>query len=512
MSEFHRRTALTTGAALATGIGLASTATAGATDDDSDLDALPDPSIDPTPGMDEDWAAYRGDPGHTRAVDATGEFDAEALEAAWSVDHDGSIAIADDTVFTSSDEGVIAVDATDGTSVWTNADIVAADPAVIGDTVVLANEKGVVALDREDGRVRWERELDVDGDVSEHTVGYGGVYVVADGTLYALEVGDGSTRWARDSVTITTPGSDEEYTFGFNRSPAAANGVVYAATQRTVHAVEPTTGEDVWRDEEVYQDFVGPIHASSKAVVVDWWSDVEQGVHDAQTGELQGLIWAETRHETTVGHEVYLSGNNHSFLASALEGDDGWDVPSAYNAGQGVISGETVYVYFGDGEAEWGEYDEELVALDAADGTERWSLTTADAPVGLVRAISDGTLYVDHDGELVALREPANEDEAEEGDGDEGEDDGNSNGDGDENEDDSVGCSIDDEDEGTTDDESENTTGDSDGNGADSVETSDVASFQADGSPGFTTGAGLIGGALGLEWLRRRTTTDESTE
>ncbi|MFP9190245.1 PQQ-binding-like beta-propeller repeat protein [Natronosalvus vescus] len=497
MSTYNRRTFLTTGATLAAGIGLASTTTAGATA--GDADALLDPSIDPMPEMDEDWASYRGDPGHTRDVDATYEFDAGALDAAWSVDHDGSVAITNGTVYTSSAEGVIAVDAADGTVVWTNADVEAANPAVIGETVVLANQAGIVALDREDGRVRWERELAGDGEVSEHAVGYGGVYVVADGALYALEIGDGSTRWARDSVTVTTPGSDEEYTFGFNRSPAAANGVVYAATQRTVHAVEPTTGEDVWRDEEVYQDFAGPIHANSNAVIVDWWSDVEQGVHDAQTGELQELIWSETRHETTLGEEIYVSGNNHSFFASAPEGDDpSWDVSSAYNAGQGVVCGDTVYVHFGDAEAEWSEYDEALVALDKHDGSERWSLTTTDAPIGQIRAISDETLYVDHDGELVALRESTSEDETpnEDGDDNSSEDDEN----------DSVGCSVDDADESATDDS------DGKGDGDDSVETSDVASFPADGSPGFTTGAGLIGGALGLEWLRRRARTDESTE
>ena len=34
----------------------------------------------------------------------------------------------------------------------------------------------------------------------------------------------------------------------------------------------------------------------------------------------------------------------------------------------------------------------------------------------------------------------------------------------------------------------------------------------ADDVPGFTTGAGLVGGAVGLEWLRRQADTDDSTE
>ncbi|SFS92612.1 hypothetical protein [Halostagnicola kamekurae] len=34
----------------------------------------------------------------------------------------------------------------------------------------------------------------------------------------------------------------------------------------------------------------------------------------------------------------------------------------------------------------------------------------------------------------------------------------------------------------------------------------------SDSIPGFTTGTGLLGGALSLEWLRRRAVTDEPDE
>ncbi|ELZ21536.1 pyrrolo-quinoline quinone [Haloterrigena salina JCM 13891] len=35
---------------------------------------------------------------------------------------------------------------------------------------------------------------------------------------------------------------------------------------------------------------------------------------------------------------------------------------------------------------------------------------------------------------------------------------------------------------------------------------------ETDGAPGFSAGAGLVGGGLTLEWLRRRVTADESAE
>lgn len=42
--------------------------------------------------------------------------------------------------------------------------------------------------------------------------------------------------------------------------------------------------------------------------------------------------------------------------------------------------------------------------------------------------------------------------------------------------------------------------------------TDAVDDDDTDGSPGFTAGAGLLGGALDLEWLRRRDDADEPAE
>ncbi|USZ71658.1 PQQ-binding-like beta-propeller repeat protein [Natronosalvus halobius] len=417
MGKWQRRSFLATGAVLSTGVGLASSG-AGDADDgddpsnvDGSLDAkLPDSTRQPNSDMNEDWASYRGDAGQTRCIADGHDFDGDALAPVWSVDHDGSVAVADDTVYTSTADGVVALDAEDGTLVWENTDVLAHDPAVAGGVVCLTTDEGVVALDRSDGAVRWEASFDPADSVTRHAVAYDAAFVVVDGTLYALEVDDGSIRWERESVALESPASPDG-SFEFSRAPAAANGVVYAATQRTVLALEPQTGDEVWRKEEVYQDVESPIHANESAVVVDWWSDLEQGVHDPQTGEVRGLITSETDHEVSIGEDMYTTGDIFNLYGGSLEDcEHEWEVPCEYNAGQAVISGETVYVYFGRAEGDTGDYDQELAALDKDDGTEKWAISKDDAPIGYVRAISGDTLYVDHEGDLVAFREGAPDD------------------------------------------------------------------------------------------------------
>ncbi|MFC6763733.1 PQQ-binding-like beta-propeller repeat protein, partial [Natrinema soli] len=231
---WKRRSVLATGAALSIGTGLASM---GVGASEADIGELPDP--DRNPGPNEDWPSYRGDPGHARYIADGHEFDGESLEVAWSVDHDGSVAVADDTVYTTTADGVVALDAADGTLVWGNADIDAGAPAVAGETVYLDGGE-IVALDRDDGGVRWESDLGPEEWTGSHTAAYDGVFVVVDGTLSALEADDGSVRWRKESAVVES-GDGDEHESGFITGTAAANGVVYAGTETGTFAFDPAT-------------------------------------------------------------------------------------------------------------------------------------------------------------------------------------------------------------------------------------------------------------------------------
>ncbi|QLG49724.1 PQQ-binding-like beta-propeller repeat protein [Natrinema halophilum] len=554
MTDWDRRSILAAGAALPLGSGLASIGMGKSGSAVNGLDDLPDPSLQPNPEMDEDWPSYLGDAGHARYVKDGPEIDGDALEVAWSVDYGESysVAIADETVYVTTDAGVEARDAADGALVWKNSNVDAGGPSVVGDTVYLSGEP-VVALDRSDGSVRWKYDF---GSGAGTTVAYDGVYSVVDGTLYALEAADGSLRWKKESVMVTPYDSDEPEEYEFCTTTAAANGVVYAGTPGGLLAFEPETGDDVWKNGRPIYDGSG-ISATETAVLAKV-SQIETEIYDAQTGDfLNGTGWQAP----ALGEEIYVSGWDTGINGGSIkmDGEYDWTIDKPHLYGHGVISGETVYSYFTrDGGPPNAEYDEALVALNKYDGSEKWVLSKDDIPVGHIDAISGETIYVDHnrEGKLVALREStddrtgsdgedtdqdATDDDNGAGGGDNsdsgagGGDNSDSGAGGGDNSDRETGGSDGTADEndsgvgGSDDTDTESETGGSDGTaddnetGGDDAPTGDGTGTgneptdaeddtKSDDVPGFTTGAGIAGGALGLEWLRRRVDSDEPAE
>ncbi|WP_252700962.1 PQQ-binding-like beta-propeller repeat protein [Natronosalvus vescus] len=559
MRELPRRTVLATGVALTSGSVLGSKGI-GATDADAgSADDLPDSTIEANPEMDDDWPSHRGDPGHARYIDDGHAFDGDSLEAAWSVEHGGldsvgnvgTVAVADDTVYTTTEDGVAALEAADGSVVWENTEVEAGTPSVVDERVYLSGYE-VVALDRTDGSVVWETEFDPEEEIYWQTVAYGGVYVVVDGTLYALDADDGSILWEKESVTAPEDfyHGEGEAEYEFVTATAAANGVIYSVTGAGPIAFEPETGEEVWREErEPYTTSPG-IHATSTAVAYYGGAYNERLVHDATTGEW--LTMAHGTRELAIGEELYVGGGtDQEYNGGPIDGDEpSWSLDVTYTYGRAVISGDTVYAYLYQDGHNYGDrdYDEELVALDKYDGSEKWTVERGDAPVGAIRAISGETIYVDHDSELVALRESPDEDDQQDeddgtdddlqddpGDEDSDEEDGtdeDGNEEPDENgsddddscpDDDGGGCPDDDETDGEdtagsgdgdgdTDDGTGGSSDDDDAGEADESASQTGQSAADDGMPGFTVGASALSGLLGLEWLRRRADTDESTE
>ncbi|MDG5758057.1 PQQ-binding-like beta-propeller repeat protein [Natronococcus sp. A-GB1] len=598
MTKWRRRSVLATGATLTAGGALASV---GAGEESAD-DDLPDPDRDPNPGMDEDWPSFDGDAGHSRYVPDGTALDGDALEAAWSVDfgfgRDAGVAVADDVVYATNANGVVALDVADGSIIWENTDVDANAPSVVDDTVYVTGDE-LFALDIADGSVRWQTEFEPEDPIQSQTVAYGGVFVVVNGTLYALETDDGSVRWEIDTLTAEPQHDDEgEQEYDFLDTTAAANGVVYAGAGdleggATV-ALDPDTGDEVWRGDSKFYTGGAQARATATAVVVSRVDFYARVLLDAQTGEHIAKVSAEGI-SVTLGKERYLSGYEADQLTgSAYHGDeDDWGVDVSRNVGRAIIAGDTVYVYFRGTDATYGEYDGELVALDKDDGSERWAIQAGELPVGNVLGISDETLYVEHEDSLVALREEDDGDEetGEDDESDEDEDKGeNGDDDGDEDEseetaDDDRGDGDDEDDddgeeesengddeqydgdeegeaddnEGVADDEDESENGDDeqydgdeydgdedesddDGDGDDEIddededdigdeddvddseeddigdednsddEDGDIDDDEADSVPGFTTGAGLVSGALGLEWLRRRAAADEQAD
>jgi hypothetical protein len=177
-----------------------------------------------------------------------------------------------------------------------------------------------------------------------------------------------------------------------------------------------------------------------------------------------------------------------------------------------------------------------VTAFDIADGSQLWRFTFdgvvwGEHPFDPVPApvVDDGIIYIVREEELVALQASRDDDtdaeddaddlESDEEDGvepdevnepdtDEDDEDEGGDDDSDESEDaetDDRDDEADDRDDETDENASTDDASDGDDTNGDGTETDDSV-------PGFTAGAGVAGGALTLEWLRRRAATDEPDE
>ncbi|MFU8870044.1 PQQ-binding-like beta-propeller repeat protein, partial [Natronococcus sp.] len=351
MNDWRRRSVLATVAAIPAGA-LASVAVA-----------------DSSPQLEADWPSHRGSAGHARVVEDGHEFDGDALEAVWSAAHDGHVAVADGIVYTTTADAVVALDAADGALVWKNAHVEANTPSVDDERVFLTGTE-VVALDRTDGTFRWRSDFGTDEAAAWQTVADDTVYVVINGSLYALEPDDGSLRWDVDLARAS--GSDVGD--AFFPETAAADGMVYAATDGAVLAYDSETGDEIWRNDAAPGRDV-TLHATAAAVAVTGSGEPGGRLYDPETGVVIDTIDAESPRELALGSELYVARTDRAYRGRSIgDAEIDWtvDVPDA--AGPPVIAGDTVYVY---GAVVSGD-DRRLTALDDRNGTEKWSIAEGD--------------------------------------------------------------------------------------------------------------------------------------
>lgn len=294
----------------------------------------------------------RGGSGPTRGLQLLWRFEAadrvasSAAVVDTTTEHDGSGEHPDPaTVFVGSHDGnVYALDAADGTKRWavqTDGPVVSS-PAVVGvDTdgddppgdgrVFVGSDDGTVyALDVADGTEHWT--VDTGGPVrSSPTVVAETVYVgSASGTVYALDVADGTERW-----TVDTDG-DVLGTPAVTSVPGRDRMVFLGDSTGTVHALAAETGDKRWEFRAE-----GPIQ--SAPAVLDGTVFV---------GSMIGLLYA----------------------IDAADGTERWrfETDGPIQSGPAVTARE-LYV---------GSHDGNVYALDVADGTERWSFDTGSTVSG----------------------------------------------------------------------------------------------------------------------------------
>lgn len=159
----------------------------------------------------------------------------------WSVeiDDDGmprAPLIAGRTVYVSSDDDLLALDAEDGSRRWREADTSGVSAA--DDAVYAVQDGRLSALDPDDAGARWSVAPDGDREYrGVPAVGREAVYVEKGGfpaDFVALSRSDGSERWAHRLPETTVEG--DMVTSGLAGQPTVAEGAVYAYAHDGLYA------------------------------------------------------------------------------------------------------------------------------------------------------------------------------------------------------------------------------------------------------------------------------------
>ena len=329
VSRYSRRRLLATaGAAGSVALAGCSTGRLG-----GDWPQTTDTTTDPLPGEERGWAQFGRTPGHAGFAP---EVRVDDPASTWSIAFDGGLT----------------------------------SPAVVGSRVFIAigpgpDEDGagtVLSLDT-DGEERWRQELPGFGggySGCPPVVHRGSVYVGGVNGVYALDARDGSPRWGRE-----TSGSVNEAVLG-------RAGRVFASTGDELLALN-TRGEMGWTYTTGDDRFSSAVPTAGGGYVL-YATRVLGSVVAIRPGTV-GDPQTEWRYApgetsfdtpTVAGRDAYVPGNQLHAL-SAATGEARWTAPVQSTAGVST-DGDRLYLPTDDGA---------LVALDTADGTERWRVSLA---------------------------------------------------------------------------------------------------------------------------------------
>ena len=550
----------------------------------------------PAPMDANGWSSHRGTAANTAHVETDAFPHLETT--AWAYEQTGAVAAVDDWIYVRTDDGEVhALDAADGDREWKHADLDATGTPAVADGAVYVAGEQLTALDGATGDVLWERSFDEGESVASPTVADETVYVVADGSLYAVDAHDGSIVWQHDTIELgvydeTEDGATAVRSFAAN-PVSVAHGTVYASTSPSGFvALEAASGDTLWTtdlqtggelllptEDGIYVDRFEAGHMAGEAYRTAY-RDEPEDVGPSSRQESADPFTESNAFATSDTVRIVVSEDGQHLKAWDYERDEfRWTYeylsePLLFQ--WPVIAGDTAIVAYhppsmSDDEKEAvidGSGTESsalevfgtepaIIGVDLADGSKQWVLPAKTlegfdiAGDEFPYVVSEDTLYVNAE-KLIAVRsadavddgetdsdastdeesqdaeseaetadETSGDERESEADRDSDELDAASGTDGPEknsetdvaDENNSSGITNESESVGTANESEPSVTQNESGSAGTANESESAdAPDENDPVPGFTTGAGLVGGGLTLEWLRRRATTDESTE
>mgnify|MGYP000227022450 CR=1 FL=1 len=245
---------------------------------------------------DERWRVDVGPPlgtptvagGHCYVGDDTGRLTAVDLAAGAQCRRYSPLATG--AAVLGSDRGSLTAPAIEGATAYVALDAREADDW---------DERGVriAALDLESGDVSWYYDAVADGPVRSPAVADGVVYAATGNALHAIDAADGTRRW--------------RFATGFDETsrPAVADGTVYVSA-KNVYALDAATGAERWRlvNRAYGTGFSAQKPRQDAPVAADDRVFVGLGALDAATGD---PLWGEfgSRTESAYFGSLEREGN-----------------------------------------------------------------------------------------------------------------------------------------------------------------------------------------------------------
>jgi outer membrane protein assembly factor BamB len=294
----------------------------------------------------------------------------------------GSPLVVDGVVYLWTADGVTAVDALTGESVWTQPAVAGTFPSwptVVNDSVYLGVGENVVALDAEDGSIEWNRSLA--GPMQNSPTVYDGtVYVNSpDGLVYALDATTGDTLWQ-----VSEPATS------FYPTPVAvpnARGAVVpetiiAAVDDTLFGFDINNGSTQWSYESRTS---GPV--SGPVVVNETTSLAAEGTgpRNATTDTVAYITDARSyvqAIDTETGEEVWTYEGQRSRFRYPVVGS--------------AVGNQTAHTLYVVADSPVAEYESALLAINGSTGDERWFYSSQQSDFGPPTVVGQ-TLYTSNE-------------------------------------------------------------------------------------------------------------------
>jgi len=317
----------------------------------------------------------------------------------WSFETSGAIqrapTVVDGTAYVSNEDNKLyAVDAETGTEEWvfngTENDF---SVAKVNDGVVYVNEHdNFYALNAETGTVEWEKNFITrrfSPTIANNTIFIGGI----DSTFYAMDTRNGEQKWEfeTNSGFITPESTIVDDTVFF--ADAA-----YNMDNQLLRALDAETGEEQWSFGLDYRTKMAPVVSNNRLFIGTARGDNENNVFYSIDAENGTELW-----NYTIGHDVWKpptvadgtvfigvdSGFDDVGLVAlvAADGTERWTLETDDIHSSPTVAGETVFV---------GSGDNNLYAADIETGEEQWAFETGSS-ISSSPIVVDGTVYFGSD-------------------------------------------------------------------------------------------------------------------